>query len=84
MGIFIRIEVDTTQVVPEMSARLAQICPVDIFAVDAGQIVIQSENEDECTLCDLCLHAAPRGVISIHKLYNGEILTSKGAEYGKS
>ena len=80
MGIFIKIETDTTQVSAELSARLEQICPVDIFEANTGQLVIKPEREDECTLCNLCLHTAPPGVISIHKLYNGEILTSNGAD----
>ncbi len=78
MGIFIRIEADSAQVSPELSAQLAQICPVDIFESDNGRLVIKPDREDECTLCNLCLHAAPPGVLRIHKLYNDEIMTSHG------
>ena len=78
MGIFIRIEADARQVTAELSAQLAQICPVDIFESAEGMLVIKPEREDECTLCNLCLHAAPPGALSIYKLYNGEIMTSNG------
>ena len=78
MGIFIKIEMDAAQVSPELSAQLAQICPVDIFESKDGRLVIKAEREDECTLCNLCLNAAPPGVLSIHKLYNDEIMMSHG------
>ena len=37
-------------------------------AKEAG-LVIVNDNLDECTLCDLCLEAAPKGSIEIVKLY---------------
>lgn len=52
-----------------IAAKLAEVCPVNIFeAGDAGVSIVE-ENLDECTLCDLCLDAAPSGSVEIVKLY---------------
>jgi NAD-dependent dihydropyrimidine dehydrogenase PreA subunit len=75
-NLFIRIEVDkrATSVL-----SLAGTCPVNIFAVENGQVVVQVERQDECTLCELCLKAAPPGSIRIHKLYSSETLVHAAA-----
>ena len=53
----------------KIAQKLAEVCPVNIFeAGDAGVSIVE-ENLDECTLCDLCLEAAPAGSIEIVKLY---------------
>ena len=53
----------------EVAKKLAEACPVDIFeAGDAGVTVVE-KNLDECTLCDLCIQAAPEGVVRVIKLY---------------
>jgi NAD-dependent dihydropyrimidine dehydrogenase PreA subunit len=54
---------------PELARKLAEACPVDIFAAGAEGVRIVPENLDECTLCDLCLQAAPPGALRIVKLY---------------
>jgi NAD-dependent dihydropyrimidine dehydrogenase PreA subunit len=71
MGLFIEVRVK-----PEaardcaLAARLAEVCPVNIFAQGAqGQAAIVEENVDECTLCELCLKAAPPGAVEVRKLY---------------
>ena len=52
-----------------LAKKLEEACPVDIFeATDAGVRIVQ-ENLDECTLCDLCIQAAPQGAIQVVKLY---------------
>ena len=79
MGIFIRIDVDNEQVIPSLARALVGLCPVDIYAVDGGRLAVRPDEEDECTLCELCLKAAPAGAIVIHKLYSGESLVSGGA-----
>ncbi len=54
---------------PEIAKKLEEVCPVSIFkATDAG-VQIETENLDECTLCDLCLPVAPEGAIQVVKLY---------------
>jgi len=36
---------------------------------------VVEENEDECTLCDLCLERCPTGAIVIRTLYADETRT---------
>ncbi|MBU6337089.1 MAG: ferredoxin family protein [Acidobacteria bacterium] len=71
-GIFIAVEVeDSVAADAELAARLAEVCPVDIFAVDgSGNLEIVVANVDECVLCRLCLDAAPAGAVKIIKLYD--------------
>jgi NAD-dependent dihydropyrimidine dehydrogenase PreA subunit len=70
-AIFIDVEVDQ-QVArnPELAHRLAEVCPVDIFAqAENGTLKIVEENLDECVLCYLCVEAAPEGAVRVVKLY---------------
>jgi len=54
----------------EIARKLAEVCPVDIFAQgDDGALKIVAENLDECVLCYLCVEAAPQGTVRIVKLY---------------
>ena len=68
---FLRVEVDPEAAADrELAKKLAEVCPVNIFDVDAdGKAVVVAENEDECVLCDLCVQAAPPGRVRIVKLY---------------
>jgi NAD-dependent dihydropyrimidine dehydrogenase PreA subunit len=60
---------------PELAAKLAEVCPVDIFAQhDDGTLRIVEDNLDECVLCELCINAAPAGTVRVVKLYSGETL----------
>ncbi len=68
-GIFIAVEVeDSIAADPKIAARLAEVCPVDIFAASQSGVEILEKNLDECVLCRLCLDAVPDGV-TILKLY---------------
>jgi NAD-dependent dihydropyrimidine dehydrogenase PreA subunit len=50
--------------------KLVEVCPVNIFAQEKdGRLRLVEENLDECTLCDLCIKAAPAGAVRIVKLY---------------
>lgn len=71
-GIFIAVEVsDSVAGDTELAAKLAEACPVDIFAVgDGGKVQIVQDNLDECVLCGLCLAVAPAGELDIVKLYD--------------
>ena len=70
-SLFIHIELSAEA---EAVSALAAICPVNIFALRDGRVVIRDERQDECTFCGLCLQATPAGSIHIHKLYSGEML----------
>ena len=78
MGIFIQITLSDSQLSAMVARNLVSVCPVDIFALDGEQLRVQPEEEDECTLCELCLPAAPAGVLTIHKQYKDEQLVSRG------
>ena len=54
---------------PAVAAKLAEVCPVDIFTAEDGRVGLVRENLDECVLCNLCVDAAPAGTIRIVKLY---------------
>ncbi len=73
-GLFIEVQVDAAAAADTAIAKkLSEVCPVSIFAQkEDGTLTIQDENLDECTLCDLCLEAAPKGAVKIIKLYEQE------------
>ena len=79
MGTFIRIDVDGAHISPSLGRALVGLCPVDIYALEGERLTVRPDEEDECTLCALCLKAAPASTIVIHKLYSGESLASGGA-----
>ena len=70
-GLFIDVKVDPKVAKdPALAKKLVEACPVDIFAAnDDGSLAIVEANLDECTLCDLCVQAAPPGTVRIVKLY---------------
>jgi len=70
-GLFIDVEVAADAAADAaLVAKLVEVCPVDIFEQDAGgALKINSDNLDECTLCDLCVEAAPAGTVKVIKLY---------------
>lgn len=68
--LFVHVEVDPEAArQPEIAKKLVEVCPVNIFALEDGQLEIVEENEDECTLCELCLEVAPPGSVRVIKLY---------------
>jgi NAD-dependent dihydropyrimidine dehydrogenase PreA subunit len=70
-GLFIGIEVDEAVAGDAaVAAKLAEVCPVDIFAVDHHRVVLVEDNLDECVLCGLCLDAAPDGAVRVLRLYD--------------
>jgi len=70
-GMFIDVQVDAAVAKDAAPVKkLAEVCPVNIFAQNAdGSLAIVEKNLDECTLCDLCINAAPKGSVRIVKLY---------------
>jgi len=47
-----------------------KVCPVNIFEEKDDKPSIIHENQDECTLCDLCLEVCKPGALAITKLYD--------------
>lgn len=78
VGVFIQITVNESWMTPEVVQSMASLCPVDIFDRDGERLTVRTDQEDECTLCELCLNVAPVGAITIHKTYNDERLISRG------
>ena len=71
-GIFIEVEVDDSIAGDaELTRKLEEVCPVDIFKATGSGVEIVAENVDECVLCELCLDAAPDGTVVVKKLYDG-------------
>jgi NAD-dependent dihydropyrimidine dehydrogenase PreA subunit len=71
-ALFIDVEVDEAVARdPELAAKLAEVCPVDIFHAGGNGVEIVREHLDECVLCQLCLNAAPAGSVRVIKLYDG-------------
>ena len=70
-ALFINVEVDESVASdPAMAAKLAEVCPVDIYATDEdGTLRVVEENLDECVLCYLCVDATPEGTVRVVKLY---------------
>ena len=79
-GLFIDVEVDDAVAGDaELAAKLAEVCPVDIFATgDDGWLRIVEENLDECVLCELCINAAPAGTVRVIKLYDDRAVLASG------
>lgn len=76
-ALFIAVEVDDSVARdPALAAKLAEVCPVDIFRVGADGVEIVTENLDECVLCRLCINAAPVGTVRVTTLYSGETHSS--------
>jgi len=78
-ALFIKVEVDPAVAGdPKLVAKLAEVCPVDIFAADDdGRLRLVEDNFDECVLCRLCLVAldqdgGPDGGVRVIKLYEDD------------
>jgi NAD-dependent dihydropyrimidine dehydrogenase PreA subunit len=70
-GIFIDVEVDESVASdPQLASKLAEVCPVDIYADAGGRVEVVEENLDECVLCRLCIDAVPPGTVTVRKLYD--------------
>jgi NAD-dependent dihydropyrimidine dehydrogenase PreA subunit len=71
-GLFIDVQVDPSVAGDrELAAKLAEVCPVDIFRAGSDGVEIVRTNLDECVLCQLCMNAAPAGTVKVIKLYDG-------------
>ena len=76
-AIFIGVEVDDGVAGDAaLAAKLAETCPVDIYADAGGRVDIVERNIDECILCDMCVAVAPPGAVVVHRLYDREPVRS--------
>ena len=72
-GLFIDVQVSNAFAEDaDLARKLEEACPVDIFEAGERGVQIVEANLDECTLCDLCIQAAPAGAVRIVKLYEQE------------
>ena len=77
---FIGVEVDDSAASDvELARKLAEACPVDIYAAGERGVEIVQENLDECVLCGLCLDASPPDTVRVIKLYDGGALLERAA-----
>ena len=73
-AIFIGIEVDEAVAGDgALAAKLAETCPVDIYADAGGRVEIVDRNIDECILCGMCIDVSPPGTVRVHRLYEAEV-----------
>ncbi len=80
MGTFIKIDVANDRLSLALREKLVSICPVDIFKMVDERVAVRPEQVDECTLCELCLDAAPAGTLTIWKLYSNQCLVSRSSK----
>ena len=70
MSEFIRVEIDMDKCVGvKECGQCITVCPVTIFRGKENHPLIVAENEDECTLCELCLKVCEPNAIALRKLY---------------
>ena len=76
-AIFIGVEVDDGVAGDAaVAAKLAETCPVDIYADAGGRVQLVEPNLDECILCDMCVAVAPPGTVAVHRLYDSEAVSA--------
>lgn len=80
MALFIAVEVDANVAADAaISQKLIEVCPVNIFERKDGKLAIADVNLDECTLCELCLNAAPAGSVRIQKLWGDKAVLKRAS-----
>ena len=70
MGLFIELAIDRNKCIGIAKCGLCiEVCPVSVFTNDSGNLKTNTENEDECTLCNLCIQKCQPAALSILKKY---------------
>jgi NAD-dependent dihydropyrimidine dehydrogenase PreA subunit len=70
MSEFIKLNIDVDKCLgTENCGKCIQVCPVNIFAANGDYPQLVEANEDECTLCELCLQGCEVNAITLYKLY---------------
>ena len=68
MGVFVTVKVDLN-LCPKGCSICVETCSVKIFAFENEKVVIDPANEEECTLCDMCIERCPKDAIKLVKNY---------------
>jgi NAD-dependent dihydropyrimidine dehydrogenase PreA subunit len=56
----------TVEIDPELcenNQNCEAVCPVDVFEIERGSVVVRRPNE--CTLCFKCVELCPSGAVSV-------------------
>ena len=70
MSLFVNLEIDRQNCLGlKECGKCLKECPVSIFGKDGEFPQAIEANQDECTLCGLCLEACLPGAIQVRKLY---------------
>lgn len=70
MSEFIKLDIDQKSCLGiQRCGKCIQVCPVNLFVANKHYPIIVEDDEDECTLCSLCLQGCEVDAITIHKLY---------------
>ncbi len=70
MSLFVNLEIDRQNCLGlRECGKCLKVCPVSIFGEDGDYPQTIEANQDECTLCELCLEACGPRVITVRKLY---------------
>jgi len=70
--IFIKLNIDEDKCISaEGCTTCVKACTVGAFKQtdDKTRVVVNEANEDDCTLCELCLTQCPAQAITLQKLY---------------
>jgi NAD-dependent dihydropyrimidine dehydrogenase PreA subunit len=68
MGVFVTVQINSN-LCPKGCSVCVETCSVKIFAVENEKVVINPANEEECTLCDMCIERCPKEAIKLIKNY---------------
>ncbi len=70
MSLWLNLEIDRQACLGlRECGKCLKVCPVGIFGEDSEFPKAIEANQDECTLCDLCLEVCHPGAIQVQKLY---------------
>ena len=70
MSLFVNLEIDRQNCLGlKECGKCLKVCPVGIFGEDGEYPKAIEANQDECTLCGLCLEVCGPEAIQVQRLY---------------
>ena len=70
LGMFVKVKINQKKFTSQDELwNTVKYCPVNVFKFEGGRVIIDEENEDECTFCNICIENSPEDGIEIIKLY---------------